>query len=140
LSFTDRDLRRGMDVYSADNVYLGTVIWVRLQGGAQDPQRSTSILTGQDAFSGESLGPMPTARIGNSGPRSQSPRTAYASTPMVTADCAPRRPVELLAVRMLTALNWSTLRPRVWRIPVSLVQIVSLERIVLSCSADELGA
>jgi hypothetical protein len=45
---------------------------------------------------------------------------------------------ELLVLRLLTSLNWATLRPRVWRVPVSLVQVASHERIVLAVSARDL--
>ena len=45
---------------------------------------------------------------------------------------------ELLVLRLFVALNWSTLRPRLRRIPVALIQAVTLERIILSVNEADL--
>ena len=129
-----------MDVFSADGVYLGTVAWIGHQRGQAEPHAATASATSPSTFSGEALGPMPTARIGNDGPSRQTPATAYASGPRSVSTGSTRSPAELLVLRMMVSLNWSTFRPRVWRLPVSLVQIVALERIILTCNAAELGA
>jgi hypothetical protein len=179
MSFNARDLRRGMDVFSADGVYLGAIVWVttspafrgvhwtpdlRSHGASVSPRppnplshelwgpsasRHPQVGSGRGraqatdhgsgaAFSGESIGPMPTVALGNGGPRSQTASTGYASRLPPTLGDAVGVPATLVVVRMLTSLNWSTLRPIVRRIPVSLVQLVSLERIALSAREDEL--
>ena len=141
MTFDARDLRRGMDTFSADGTYLGTVLWVVSEPVHNalvpaDPGAGlVSAPASRSAFSGESLGPMPTARIGNSGPIRQSDAASYASRPRQSTAATTSRPAALIVVRLLTALNWSTLRPSVRRIPVSQVQSVSLERIVLIAGA-----
>jgi len=141
MSFSEQDLRPGKDVFSADGTYLGTVVWVTLK-----PLPPNSRFRGEEKqglgyehahppFSGEAIGPMPTAALGNSGPYRQSSATGYATSSAGTAT-ATRLPTELVVLRLLTSLNWSTLRPRLRRIPVSLVQAVSHERIVVSASPD----
>ena len=141
MTFSTRDIRRGMDVYSADNVYQGTVVWIVERPARREPPEPRA---GHDSaarhagtFSGEALGPMPTAALGNSGPSAQTPATRYASVargPRVGEGhtASDREPAELIVVRLLTALDWTTLRPKIQRIPVSRVQSVSLERIVLA--------
>jgi hypothetical protein len=140
VSFDNRDLRRGMDVFDADGVYLGTVAWVRRSGkpaAAGHVARNTGEPVG-GAFSGESLGPMPTAGLGNAGPGCQTASSAYASTARPErADHRPR-PTELIVVSLPVLLSHATLRPRIRRVPVSLVQAVSLERIILSVPASGL--
>ena len=164
MSFDSRDLRRGKDVFDAAGTYLGTVTWVVMKTDDRLPvsrRREIDVGAGSEracepkeiraaqrrgpggesltsAFSGESTGPMPTVALGNSGPRSQSPSNAYA-TALRPGVGAGRQPKDLIVLRLLTSLNWSTLRPRVWRIPVSLVQTVSHERIVLSVTESEIG-
>jgi hypothetical protein len=150
VSFLERDIRRGMDVFSLDGVYVGTVVHVsyeRDRGGHHAPHGGKAEATvrsgerrvsAEGQFSGESIGPMPTAVLGNDGPREQSPGTAYASAPR-SSGRERRRPVALVMVRLLTALNRATLRPRVRRISVDRVQGISLERIILSLTAAELG-
>jgi hypothetical protein len=149
VSFLERDVRRGMDAFSLDGVYVGTVIHVTYEedrGGHRSPHDGKAEATvrsgerrvsSEGQFSGESIGPMPTAALGNDGPRAQSPGTAYASAPPSTG--RKRRPAALYTVRLLTALNWATLSPRVRRISVDHVQAVSLEGSILSLTAAELG-
>jgi hypothetical protein len=143
MSFDAPDLRRGMDVFDAAGTYLGTVVWVTsraLPRPPDSPARATPAHHADQPFSGEAIGPMPTASLGNSGPRSQSPTTAYATSSAAAriGKHGARRPTELVVLRLLTSLNWSTLRPRVRRIPVSRVQAVSHERIVLAVSESDL--
>lgn len=152
MTFDGRDLRRGKDVFAVDGTYLGTVVWTiggrpagRQPIGHQRPadRTRTGEVSGETsgdagpAFSGEALGPMPTSALGNTGPSRQSTVTAYATRS--PSDLEPQ-PAELVVLRLLTSLDWSTLRPRLWRIPVGLVQSVSHERIVLSVTAGELEA
>lgn len=141
MSFDGRELRRGKDVFDADGVYLGTVVWVVTDTRAQ-PDRTASGQTPRDdvdrepVFSGESIGPMPTAALGNTGPDSQARATTYATTAGLKTNEPP--PTALLLLRLLTSMTWSTLRPRLRRIPVSLVQTASHERIVLSVTEKQL--
>jgi len=141
MSFGAQDLRPGKDVFSVEGTYLGTVIWVATKpfnslphshGGEGESGEGSS----PPAFSGEAIGPMPTAHLGNTGPSRQSPATDYAAAPDGTPLPRTRSPTELVVLRLLTSLNWSTLRPRLLRVPVSLVQAVSHERIVLAPSSD----
>jgi hypothetical protein len=148
VSFARRDHRLGKDVFTLDGVYLGIVLWIsggrRRRSGTRGPKPGDPrpAPAGQSvrasAFSGETLGPMPTAALGKSGPRGQSAETAYATTTSHGSELAIDPPSTLIVVRTLTALNWSTLRPTVRRIPVSSIQAVSMERIVLSVTASEL--
>ena len=163
MSFSRRDLRRGVDVFSADNVYLGTVVWVRWEGvasasppgpspvrGGRDqdnlvsPPLSTRERPGGGAspapFSGERLGPMPTAALGNGAPVLQTVSNRYASESDRATKNDSGRPTELVIVRSLVSLNWDTLRPVIRRVPVELIQLVSLERIILSVTATRFMA
>ena len=133
MTYTSQQLRCGSDVFGSDGAYIGTVVW--LQRGrppsldvtacdVENPGASAA----SASFSGESLGPMPTASVGNEAPHRQTAATAYASgverpSPAVT---------HLVTVRLLVALNWAGFRPCVRRIPVSHVQVASLERILLT--------
>lgn len=153
MSFDERDIRRGMDVYAADDEYLGSVVRIVRRprpdtpapagaGGGGDSRPAlprAAPVTALSSFSGERLGPMPTATLGNAGPASQTGATAFATEP--TGPSAPGHPpgTELIVFRWLVALDWRTLRPALWRIPLSLVRLVALERIVLATTAAELG-
>ena len=139
MTFLGGELRRGMDVFDANGVYLGTVVHVARSRAERTKLRTadaSSIPAQGLPFSGEALGPMPTAALGNSGPSRQSLLTHYASERPATA--SDREPTALYVVRLLVALDWTTLRPAVRRIPVRLIQNVSLERIVLSRLAADL--
>jgi hypothetical protein len=138
VSFDGRDLRIGMDVFSADGVYLGSVVRIRWDRSVSTAVAAEADPTAGLPFSGERLGPMPTTALGNSGPASQSTATAYGSRRSRIATPDRGRPTELLIFRWLVSLTWSTARPRLRRIPVELIQLVALERIVLSVNADEL--
>ena len=141
MSVTAPYLLRGKDVFDALGSYLGTVVWVRDRRRTQGSMPAARAWQDGSTFSGEAIGPMPTAALGNTGPRSQSQATAYATSLAGTraGEQSTRQPTELVVLRLLTSLNWSTLRPRVRRIPFGLVQAVSHERIVLSVAEAHLG-
>jgi len=129
-----------MDVFSADGVYLGTV--VRVTGLPERDVTRTSAATpnttgSKVVFSGEALGPMPTGTLGNGGPARQTESSAYATDPSDHAHAVDHRPAQMIVFRWLVALTWSTLQPRLRRVPVSLVQNVSHEQIVLTVTAAE---
>src|SRR4051812_11617119 len=144
MSFDERDVRVGVDVFGADGIYLGTVVRVRWETPPPDPlpiamERGSTERGGKAAFSGEGLGPVPTAVLGNDGPANQTKSTRYASLADTPPWAARRQPAELLIFRWLVSSNWATARPRLRRIPARLIQVVSLERIVLSVTEGELG-
>ncbi len=130
MSFDRRDIRPTMDVYTLDNVYLGTVLAV-VPGLEPPPEESVPAPDSEvSAISGESLGPMPTQPVGNVGPETQSARAVYATQP----DGAAR-----LGRGALQIGKWWGLAAR-RTIPLDAVQTVSLERVVLKLKRDELPA
>ncbi len=129
MSFDVRDIRPAMDVYTLDNAYLGTVLEVIPGPTEGDGQTVAPNAEQSSAVSGESLGPMPTASLGNRGPVTQSARSRYAIRPD-----APRA----IGRGALVVGRWWGLRGR-RTIPIDFVQTVSLERVVLNRRREELG-
>ena len=82
MTFDVRDIHRPLDVFSRDDVYLGSVLGV-VAGKVRprdrrSPDRRGREATDQDSMvSGELLGPMPTEPLGNPGPRNQDARSGY---------------------------------------------------------------
>ncbi len=132
----DRDIRRGMDVYTLDNAYLGSI--VRVEPGPAGRDRAAAPPAESSVLSGEALGPMPTAAIGNRGPREQSAANAYAIEGPSTGH--PLGAGRFRVRRWLARLDPGTLIPRSRWIPLELVQTVSLERVVLRVRKAELDA
>ena len=65
-----RNVRRGMDVYRRDGVWVGSVLRVESRPAAPgDPVTTYPISSGN--FDGERLGPGSTHAIGNTGPDAQ---------------------------------------------------------------------
>ena len=130
MSFDRRDIRPSMDVYTLDNVYLGTVLAV--VPGLEPPVGESAPAPGREtsATSGEMLGPMPTQPLGNAGPETQSARAEYATR---------RDGAERLGHGTLTVGKWWGLAAR-RTLPLDAVQTVSLERVVLKLKRDELPA
>lgn len=126
MSFDARDIRRFMDVYTADNVWLGEVLRIIPGPEPSGGEQAGEAVQQASAISGELLGPVPTAPIGNRGPRSQSATRQYA----VSHDGARR----LGQGALLVGRWWGLFARRV--IPLSAVQTVSLERVVLSDKQD----
>ena len=124
MSFDSRDIRPFMDVYTRDNVYLGTVrAIVPGPGDALPPpeEQPPEWARQSSALDGERLGPAPTQALGNPGPRAQSARAGYAAA----LDGA--RP---LGHGYLEVGRWWGLIGR-RTIPLEAVQTVSLERVIL---------
>jgi hypothetical protein len=120
MSFSPRDIRPGMDVYTLDNRYLGPVL--KVIAGTPDAQEPLPPRTFQSShISGEGLGPMPTQSLGNTGPRAQSAAACYG----IGADAG-----ETLGQGTIVVGKWWGLRER-QTIAISAIQTVSLERIVL---------
>ena len=126
MSFDDRDIRAWMDVYSADQVYLGTVLKIQ-RGPVAAQERILPDALQSSSVSGELLGPMPTQPLGNRASRIQSASAGYATTP----DATPIGAGELVVGKW-----WGLLARRV--ISIADVQTVSLERVVLSRRAADL--
>ena len=121
MSFDHGDIRPSMDVFTRDNVYLGTVLSV-VEGPATPPEGQAPPADVRASVNGELLGPMPTQTIGNRGPTTQSARAGYATA----ADAA--RPIGKGAI---TVGKWWGLGGR-RTIPLDDVQSVSLERVIVS--------
>jgi hypothetical protein len=121
MSFDRRDIRPAMDVYTLDNVYLGSILAVisgpepSVKEEVEERARQTS------AVNGELLGPLPTQTIGNTGPSRQAARARYATE----ADSA-----QLLGRGAITVGTWWGLVNR-RTIPLEAIQTVSLERVTL---------
>jgi hypothetical protein len=128
MSFDRRDIRKAMDVYTLDNVYLGTVLNVLAGPPSSFTQTVAPPARETSNVNGELLGPMPTQTIGNTGPNRQSAAAAYATT----ADGA-----QPLGEGSLVVGRWWGLVGR-RTIPLATIQTVSLERVVLKLRKDEL--
>jgi len=128
MSLDFQDIRTSMDVYTLDNVYLGTVL--RIVAAERPPQREPAAVGAvrHSSVSGESLGPMPTQQLGNPGPRTQSAATGYAT--------APRQSTSLAPASIVVGKWWGVLGRRV--VPLDWVQSVSFERIILKWRKDDL--
>ncbi|HEX7025306.1 MAG TPA: hypothetical protein VF187_10860 [Gemmatimonadales bacterium] len=128
MSFDFRDIRPAMDVYTLDNVYLGTVLAIIPGPAAEPSQRVPANAMESSEISGEMLGPAPTQTVGNRGPANQSARARYAVKPDAK---------QIIGHGAITVGRWWGLRGR-RTIPMDAVQTVSLERVVLRLTADEL--
>jgi len=128
MTFDTRDIRVGMDVYTADGSYVGTVRKVLL-GPA--PSRRPPQVSQREASAvlGELLGPQPTAPLGNPGPEQQSARNAFATSP---DDALPLGAGRFAVGRLPVPLGWR------W-FSLDDVLVVSFERVVLQRTAAELG-
>jgi hypothetical protein len=127
-SFRTSEIRRGMDVFGLDGGKLGTVI--RVVSGPAPDNSATGDVPGkpeQRMFDGEAIGPAPTRELGNFGPATQSPENRYGSVAL-GGD-----PLGVGAIQIGTFYSWFG---RKW-IPLSEVQTVSMERVVLRKAANE---
>jgi hypothetical protein len=121
--FDARDIRRGMDVYAEDGHYLGVVLTVAVSptptSATRHPAQSSL------GFTGESLGPAPTAELGNTGPFLQR-RPDFQSR----ADGAP------MIDGSITVGRWFGLIGR-RSVPAAAIQNVSMERVILADGSKE---
>lgn len=137
MSFDTRDIRPSMDVYTNDNVYLGTVIRVipdsggRVVGDQAETPAEAQVAAPAQQWSevdGEMLGPMPTQTLGNKGPSKQSARAGYA---------VERDDATLIGRGSIQVAKWwGLLGSRT--IAIEDVQTVSIERVVLSRKRNEI--
>lgn len=126
MPFSRGELRRGLDVYTLDGVYLGTVRAVLPGPPALEPSQGSEALPATSPTDGEALGPMPTQAVGNCGPRAQSPATRYATAPAAAS---------LGLGALVVGHGWRGRRT----IPFDDILTVALERVVLRRRAAELG-
>ena len=126
MSFDRRDIRTAMDVYTLDNIYLGTVLGIT-SGPARTQERMPEAARQSSIVNGELLGPMPTQPIGNLASLKQSAKADYGTTP----DAEPVGAGVLVIGRW-----WGLVGRRV--ISLEDVQTVSLERVVLRQRRREL--
>ena len=133
MSFDRRDIRPSMDVYTLDNVYLGSVVRV-LPGppalGPAGASASRAAADGASAMSGELLGPAPTLALGNRGPVAQGAEAAYG---------AARDGAEAIGRggAIVVGRWWGLVGRRT--IPLDAVLSVSMERVVLRQAQHELA-
>ncbi len=128
MNFDTRDIRLYMDVYTADNVFLGDVRQIKRRPVVPEGEQIGEAAQQASAISGELLGPMPTEPIGNPAPHAQGAKASYGVEP----DDA-----EQIGQGMLTVAKWSGLVGR-QTIPLDAVQTVSLEKVVLRLKQEEL--
>jgi len=126
MSFDHRDVRRSMDVYTLDNVYLGSVVAVLPGPGIRTEERVQEEARQSSIINGEMLGPVPTQTSGNRGPKTQGAAALYATQP----DTA--KPLGKGAIKVGTW--WGRRRT----IPLDAIQAVSLERVVLKYRKKDL--
>lgn len=130
MSFDERDIHPPLDVFTRDNVYVGSVLRVEPPADAA-PGGREQIVPGSlqtSRVNGELLGPMPTEPIGNRAPATQSAQGRFRADP----DAA--RP--LTGGSLVVGRWWGLVGRRT--IPLALVQNVSLERVVLAVTYGEL--
>jgi hypothetical protein len=126
MPFSRGELRRGLDVYTLDGVYLGTVRAVLPGPPALEPTEGSEVPPAASSADGEALGPMPTQAVGNRGPHAQSPAMRYAAAPAAA-------PLGLGA--LVVGQGWRGRRT----IPFDDILTVALERVVLRRRAAELA-
>jgi len=131
MTFDTRDIRVGMDVYTCDGRYLGTVR--RLEPGSAKPvQRvATQATTEEPAsmISGELLGPMPTSPLGNPGPTTQTPQYVFGTIP---DEAEPLVAGAFWVGKLPVPIGWC-------RFSIDDVLTVTLERVILRQQASDLG-
>jgi hypothetical protein len=135
MGFDARDIHPPLDVFSRDGVFLGSILAVVPKPAAANesthsPRPDADTVVPPSTFSGELLGPMPTGPLGNPGPVAQSARAGYA------AEVDGARPLGDGA--MVVGRWWGLLGRRT--IPLRQVLSISLERVTLTLTAEELRA
>ncbi len=128
MSFDHQDIRPSMDVYTLDNVYLGTVISMVPGPPVLTGERVLAEARQTSVINGEMFGPVPTQTRGNPGPKTQSAAAQYATQP----DAA--LPLGQGAIKV--GKWWGLIGRRT--IPLEDVQTVSLERVVLKHRSADL--
>ncbi len=128
MSFDHRDIRVSMDVYTLDNAYLGTVINVVPGPPALSGEGVLAEALQTSVTNGEMFGPVPTQMNGNPGPKTQSAAALYATEPDTASS---------LGEGSIKVGKWWGLIGR-RTIPLSDIQTVSLERVVLKHRSQDL--
>ncbi len=128
MGFDRRDIRPTMDVFTSDNVYLGTVLGITVGVAQPVGERVPPSARQSSVINGELLGPAPTQPLGNPGPLRQAAAAGYATQ----ADT-----MQLLGKGTISVGRWWGLFGK-RHIPLAAVQTVSLERVVLKWRYNEL--
>lgn len=131
MQFDPRDIRASMDVYTADHIYLGSVLYPPdSRPRTHDNVESVIGVEGQPSeVSGELLGPKSTSGLGNTGPVVQSSQRLYATGP---------DDHRVLVEGTFTVGKWWGLVGR-RRIHLNQVQSVSMDNVILQATSDELA-
>lgn len=129
MGFDRRDIRPSMDIFTLDNAYLGTVLEIVPGEDVPEAERVEVGAPQASRVSGELLGPMPTQEVGNRGPERQGASASYATSP---DDAEPIGRGGIMVGRW-----WGLVGRR--EIPVEDVLSVSLERVILKQTKDQLG-
>lgn len=133
--FDVRDLHRPLDVFTRDDVYLGTILTVVPAAGpataaATDAEPAQPDAPRPSQVSGELFGPMPTGPLGNPGPAVQSAAGGYRAA----SDDAR----VLDGGTMVVGRWWGLVGRRTIRLDQ--VLSLSLERVILKQTYEELDA
>jgi len=133
MGFDARDIHPPLDVFTRDGVFVGSVLSVVPKPAAVNEappshQPTTDQVVTSSTVSGELLGPMPTGPLGNPGPTTQSARAGYAAE----VDGA----LPLGDGAIVVGRWWGLLGRRT--IPLRQVLAISLERVTLTLTAEEL--
>lgn len=124
--FRPSEIRRLMDVYSFDSIYLGSVLWIRADGAPAGSPEFPKSLRQASRIGGEELGPAPTQPVGNPGPVTQSARRRFGIG-------EPDQPA-VGNGSMIVGHAFGLMGVK--RIPLDDIQTVALERIVLRNTAE----
>ena len=130
MSFNRHDIRRSMDVFTLDDVYLGSVLRIIPGPAIGHEEQAPPEVRQTSEINGELLGPMPTLPLGNKGPVTQSGASLYA----VTMNDGERLSIGKGA--LVVGKWWGLVGRRV--IPLDAIQTVSIERVVLRYRAAEM--
>lgn len=126
--YSTGEIRRQMDVFTLDAVYLGSVLWISAERGDHVPPNLGPDVLQTSTVDGEMLGPMPTQALGNTGPVSQAARAKYATG---ATGAESFQSGTLLVGKFHGLLG-------IRRVSIDDIQTVAMERIVLRQTFDEL--
>jgi hypothetical protein len=130
VAFDRRDIRRGMDVYTLDGVYLGVVLRVDATASAPVGTTGGTAIEPASDGSGELLGPAPTMGVGNAGPHTQGAKGRY-GTASDGAEALVAGTIKVGRLFGLRGVRWLSLGE---------VQTVTMERVVLARLAADISA
>lgn len=125
-AFRTSEIRLMMDVYSFDAQYLGSVLWIRAETEIASAPALDPSMRQSSVISGEAIGPAPTQEMGNPGPVTQSPLYHFGNR---------TRGGSVFGEGRMLVGKYYGLGGMQW-IPLSDIQTVAMERVVLRNTAD----